>query len=334
MVKPSRLAFATYAVGAAQGQKAVVLVKSIRRFGGVHRGARVFVAADASASAAVKRSGDELVDLLPLDVPVAARGVPLAVKAYAAAQSERAAAASVDTMLWLDPETVLLGQPDGLELRAREAVALQPVFLPNTVGQLVSEPIDAYWSRIYGLAGVGSQPVPEVSTVVDGARIRFYINCGAIAYRPSRGLCAEWARVLTALLESPGDRSVVLADDRHALFLHQAVLSAVIAARTRPSERRWIPVSHGYPFGQHDRLPAARRATRLEDVVCLIYDDAWDAGPEWMEKIQVGEPLRGWLRAAWEQSLAVPDRISRDERLCGAHLGVADARKHDRDAIL
>ena len=37
------------------------------------------------------------------------------------------------------------------------------------------------------------------------------------------------------------------ADQAPSLFLHQAVLSAVICARTRTAEPRWIPISHAYP---------------------------------------------------------------------------------------
>ena len=94
------------------------------------------------------------------------------------------------------------------------------------------------------------------------------------------------------------------------MFLHQAVLSAVLCARTRPSERRWIPVSHGYPLNLADRLPAAKRLPRLNDVVCLIYDTAWDQDPDWLSRVQVDEPLRGWLRESYRSLFRHVDFVS------------------------
>ena len=322
---PTRLVFASYAVGVSQAQKAVVLLRSIRSFGGAYRGSPVYVAADASASAVLGREHDAALKVLPLDVPANARRVPLAAKAYAAAQIERGVVQSADTMLWIDPETVVLGRPEGLVLAAREAVALQPVFLSNRVGLPAGQAPDPYWARIYREAGIAATAVPTVETGVDGVRIRFYINCGVIALRPSRGLAVEWARVLSALLDDTAYRAVALADPLRALFLHQAALSGVLAARTRPSERRWFPIRTAYPIGLHDRVPAARRAARLEEVVCLIYDQAWDQDPRWLSKVPVDGQLRAWLRAESLNTLQVTSRIYREEGQCNTYLvGVGD----------
>jgi hypothetical protein len=307
---PARLVFASYALGAAQGQKAVVLRRSIRAFGGACRQAPLLVVADEAAADLLEREGDQALRVLPVQLPTAARTVPLAAKAFAAAQIEREVARTADTMLWIDPESVVLSAPDGLILRRREAVALQPVFLTNRVGQSVDQPVDPYWASIYRLTGLAGPSVPHVETVVDGGRIRFYINCGVIALRPSRGMCTEWARALLALLEDAESRRVVLTDAPHALFLHQAVLSAVIAARTRPAERRWIPIAYGYPLGLHDRVPSGRRVARLNDVTCLIYDQVWDQDPDWLSRVAVDGALRTWLR---DQSRAAsrPPRAAR-----------------------
>jgi len=307
----ARLVFVTYAVGLPQARKVEVLIDSIRTFAGAYAAAPVYVAADPAASSALSTSRQTAVHLVGLAVPEIARDVPLAVKAYAAAQVEGMLPPHVDTMLWMDPETVVLSPPLGLVLEAKQAVAMQPVFLLNRVGLPPDRPVDGYWSRVYREAGVNVSTLPTLQASADQGPVRFYINCGVIAYRPAKRLCAEWARALTAVLSDTTYRREHVADPLHAVFLHQAVLSAVIAARTLPGERRWIPINHGYPLGQHERLPAERRVKRLNDVACLIYDQVWDAGPGWMSAIPADEPLRTWLRSAHSRAIMPqPSRVA------------------------
>jgi hypothetical protein len=294
-----RVAFATYAEGAGQARKAMVLISSIRAFAGAWRQARVFVVADAEATVELDRAKGPGETCLSLDVPPVAQSIPFAAKAYAAAQVERVVERDVDTLIWLDPESVILAPPEGFVLAPRESVALQPVFLLNNVGVPVGAEFPRYWTRVFDEVGVKPQAVPEVRAGVDDARIRFYINCGAIAYRPSRGIGRAWARALTALLGDRAFRGLVTADAPHAIFLHQVVLSAVLCARTRPTERRWIPIAHGYPMNLAERVPASKRVGRLNDVVCLLYDTVWDRDPDWLSRIPVDEPLREWLAAAY-----------------------------------
>lgn len=299
----ARLVFVTYALGLPQARKVEVLVDSIRTFAGPYAAAPVYVASDAAASAALSRSAQTAVHVVPVAMPEIAADVPLAVKAYAAAQVEAMLPSNVDTMLWMDPETVVLSPPLGLALEAPHAVALQPVFLLNRVGLPPEQRVDGYWSRIYREAGVETSTLPTLQASADRRAVRFYINCGVIAYRPAKRLCAEWARALTAVLSDTTYRREHVSDSLHALFLHQAVLSAVIAARTSPGERRWIPIDHGYPLGQHERLPAERRVKRLNQVACLIYDQVWDTNPQWMSVIPADEPLRAWLKSAYSRTV-------------------------------
>jgi hypothetical protein len=294
-----RVAFATYAEGADQARKARVLISSIREFAGAWRQARVIIAADAEATVELARAKGPGETCLSLDVPPAAKAIPFAAKAYATAQLERGLERDVDTLIWLDPESVLLGPPEGFVLAQSESVALQPVFLLNNVGVPAGAEFPRYWTRVFEEVGVEPQAVPEVRAGVDDARIRFYINCGAIAYRPSRGIGRAWARAMTALLGDGAFRALATADAPHAIFLHQVVLSAVLCARTRTTERRWIPMTHGYPMNLAERVPASKRVGRLNDVVCLLYDTVWDRDPDWLSRIPVDEPLRGWLARAY-----------------------------------
>jgi hypothetical protein len=87
------------------------------------------------------------------------------------------------------------------------------------------------------------------------------------------------------------------------LFLHQAVLSAVITSTVKPERIKPLPLSSGYPFSQHGRLPQAKRASRLEDLAVVIFDQTWQKDKGWLQRVPAGEPLRQWLEQTYQEYL-------------------------------
>jgi len=290
--------FATWAGDAVAARKVEVLVDSLRRFGGRFKDAPVIVVADGAAAAALAASPPPGVRILPLAAPAVAAGFPYAEKAYAAAQVEALVESTAATLVWMDAGTLVLGEPGALDLSAGGSVALRPVSLVNRVGVAPDAPVDAFWAAIYHEAGVEAEAVPAVTPVVELTPVRFYVNCEVIAFRPRAGICREWARALTARIGDAAFLASACGDPLHRIFLHQAVLSAVILARTTPEERRWLPSDHGYSLLLHERLPAERRARRLDDLACAIYDTLWERRPDWLATIGAGEELSAWARNA------------------------------------
>ncbi len=287
--------FATAAVTPYQERAAALLVESIRTYGGEFSQAPIYIAVDNPDTRPCTRSRERGARIIPLEAREAARAYPFAAKVYAAAQVERIVARVARTLVWLDPETLVLAPPTELDLDGPEAVAPRPVFLLNTVGLPADQPVDQFWSAIYDAAGADPATVPTVESLVEGIAIRFYINCGIIAYRPGRGICRAWAGAFGALVSDEAFQRSACADARHRIFLHQAVLSAVVAARTRPHERRWLPPTYVYPLHLHDRLPIERRAHRLNDLACTIVESLWEEAPGVGRVMPVDEPLRSWL---------------------------------------
>lgn len=320
---PDRAAFvfATYVEDAYSERKAALLVDSIRRFGGSLADAPIYVAVKDMDRVSLPNLGTRDAVIVPLEADPVAGEYLLGAKVFAAAQVERLVAKHARTMLWVDPWDLFLGPPTGYELDRGTAVALRPVQVLN-VGQPVGQPVDAYWSRIYRDAGLDPARIPAVEPLVDPQPIRFYVNCGIIAFRPSLGLCQEWARRFVALVKDEAYQQSACSDFRHRLFLHQAVLSGLILQRTTPGQRRWLPVELGYPLEFHlkGKIPAEKRIEDLGRVVAFFVEQYWELHPDWMTAFRIDEPLKAWLTGAQQRLHRVVDRVYREEGQCNSYL--------------
>lgn len=314
------MAFMTAVQSPADERKAMVLVDSIRAFGGPHADAPIYVVQLNRESNPCRRLAMRGVTLVSLELDPAVASYPYAYKAFAAAEVERLVAGKVDTLVWMDPGMLLLGAPTALRVDRQHAVALRPVFLVNTIAQAPGSEPDPYWSRIYDLAGADWRTAPAVEEYATGQKMRGYYTCIVIAFRPEREICREWARVMDALLRDPAYQKRACSDGLHRIFLHQAALCGVITAKAKPSELQHLPDAVGYPYNLHQRLPESKRLARMNDATAVILESVWDQDPAWMEAIRVDEPLRAWLVAAYRQTLKVTDRIWREEYSANAYL--------------
>jgi hypothetical protein len=285
---------ATCATDPTQVRNIDLLLASLHRFGGSLADVPVVVGVDESVreqASLLERPG---VRLVPLELPVEARGYPYAYKAYAAAQAEALVADSADTLIWLDAEILVLAPPTPLVLDGGHAVAMRPVYLRNAIGLAPDQPVDPYWAAILADNRLEPGRLPVVETEVDRQKVRGYLNCGAIAVRPALGLFREWARQVSARLADADYQRTACADGLHRVFLHQAVLSAIVVARTSPEQWRWLPRECGYPLHLHSQLPADQRATRLADLSVVLHENVIDQ-PGAFDGIKVSEELRAFL---------------------------------------
>jgi hypothetical protein len=299
VVSTERFALVTYVLNPEQENKAEALVKSLRRFGGAYAGAPVYVVLGNPQSLPCARLRQAGVDLVATDADELGRGYPLAIKAFAAAQIERLVADRVETLAWFDPETLVLGPLQALDLGGGYDAALRPVFKVNNVGQPPGTPPDAFWKPIYDATGLNPATVPAVRTIVEGQPVKAYFNCEIFSVRPRAGIFRKWAACLKPFLKDREYQRTACPDSLHRLFLHQSVLSAVIVSNTDASRRRALPDSCGYPLNLHQNLPPERKVAAWNDLSAVILENLWDDRPDWIEIIEVREPLASWLRQAF-----------------------------------
>jgi len=275
-----------------------LMLARLRAFGGSVGQSAVWLFDTGQDAEAVPTPDDAGLQTLPLIVPEAIEGYPFAAKVYACARAEErargAGAVSPVSLVWIDPCCLIVRPPDLLELGPRFDAALRPVHIKN-VGLRVREPVDAYWRSVYETVGVRDLKT-TVESFVDRERLRSYFNTHAFAVNGGKGLMREWYEAFLRLAVDEDFQAGPCGDGLHKVFLHQAVLSALLASALEPGRLRILPPEYNYPYHLHGSVPIERRARALNDLVCVAYEDEPPRpGSAAAVGMEIREPLLSWL---------------------------------------
>lgn len=283
------LRFVTVASTTAQTRQARLLIESLRAFGGQWGQAPVWIfLKEVGLQPDFSGLGD--VSAFPLLLPPPFRGYPLADKVFACARAEEMAGADAGSLVWLNLDCLIVNPPALFDLGQGCDAAFRPVHIRN-VGSPYGEPPDAYWQAIYRQVGV-EDAAYSVESFVDGQVIRPYYNTHCFSIRPQRELLRAWREHFEQLVTDRAFQAGPCRDELHQVFLHQAVLSALVMKSLGAERIRDLPPEYSYPLHLQDRLPVSRRPGRLNDLVCLVYEDT---SP--LDGLAVDEPLKTWLTA-------------------------------------
>ncbi|GEM_PF-3627515 len=300
----TRIAIVTFVSSPDQERLVKAMIRSIRERGGGDRESLIFVVTADAENLPCKSLTQDGVVVLPLEMERAFLDYPLALKAYAAAQVENKVKESAGTLVWLDPGVLVLKPLEALALGDGFDAAVRPVTLANTIAMAPQAAPNDYWQPIYKETRLDYAGLPVLKTITDGQEIQPYYNCEVFSFNPRLGIAGEWARLLTRLLKDEKYQKSACTTFLRKLFLHQAVLSAVITSRIKPERIKALPLTSGYPFSQHERLPEGKKAACLEGISVAIFDRSWQQDPDWLNRVPAGAPLRSWLAAVYGDYLA------------------------------
>ncbi len=230
--------------------------------------------------------------VFPLELPPPARNYIFAGKVFACARAEEMAGAEVRSIVWLSHDCLVIQPPLLFNLGRTFDAAVRPVHIRN-VGIPADAPLDLYWERVYKTLGVEDIEV-TVESFVDRERIRAYYNSHAFAVNPAKGLLRRWSDSFATLVDDETFQSGPCADRLHKIFLHQAVLSAVMVVSLDPARVRNLPPEYNYPYNLHQSVAPERRASVLNDLVCIAYEDR-SLNPSAVTDLRIDEPLKSWL---------------------------------------
>lgn len=271
------------------------LIDSIRSFGGALSACPILLFESTPGAGDPWRGGEAGIKVLPLIVPEALEHYPLSAKVCACARAEdRAREAGLQSLIWIDPDCLVVNPPVLFDLGQGFDTAVRPVHIRN-VGLPAGAALDGYWQEVYRAVGVHDTSA-VVETFVDAERIRAYFNTHAFAVDMGKRLLREWYEVFSALVGDEDFQSGPCRDERHQVFLHQAVLSALLAAGLDWDRIRILPPEYNYPYNLHESVPAACRARALNDLVTVVYEGR-SIDPAAVGDLEIREPLRSWLSA-------------------------------------
>ncbi|MCB9419842.1 MAG: hypothetical protein H6667_08555 [Ardenticatenaceae bacterium] len=288
-----RTIFLTLVRTSAEKDYGRILIDSIRDFGGELSQCPIWLFEADPQNASCTSLVDEQVKIFPLGVPDSVKGYFFASKVWACAQAE-AMASDVQSLIWIDPVCLVIQPPLLFELDGAVDTAVRPVHIKN-VGQLPEESPDSFWQKVYNVVGLADLRM-TVETFVGKQQIRAYFNTHAFAVNPAKGLLHEWFTLFEQLVRDKDYQKAACPDQLHQIFLHQAIWSALLAARLPLERVRILPPDYNYPYNLHQSVPPERRAAALNDLVCAAYEER-SLDPQLMDDIAVQEPLRSWLAA-------------------------------------
>jgi hypothetical protein len=271
-----------------------VAIESLRAFGGPLRDCPVWAFVLDPDRVAYALPDLEGVHCLPLVVKGENGRYPLAQKVYGCAQAEAIAGPEVRSLVWLSLDCLVINPPVLFDLGAAPGApaadaAFRPVHHQN-VGSPADQAPDGFWQGIYARLEVDEMPY-TVESFADGKTLRPYFNTHCFAFDPATGLARAWWEGFKTMVRDEAFQAGPCRDEPHQIFLHQAVLSTLVA-KLLPWERvRLLPPEYNYPLNLLHEIPPERRATTLNNLVNAVYEDAFPWG-----EIEIQEPLRSWLR--------------------------------------
>lgn len=172
-----------------------------------------------------------------------------------------------DTLVILDSDMVMLGEPAEFALPDGADVALtpEPFKLAGTNdNDENAEMWDAYEAHV-GLDG----PRRYVLTQVEGEKIRAYYNSGCVIVRRKTGLMRVWHDIMESLATSGH-----VPPDSRAVFTEQIALTLAMAKLG--IEPHMLSTSYNYQVAWHDRLRDGIRVSTLDEVVIAHYHRAFE----------------------------------------------------------
>ena len=276
---------------------ALLLAESIRAFAGFLSHAPVWFYVPQNGKRLSTIATNKLsalnVTLIPFDVDEEVLRFPFTGHSIAAALAESMASNQANFIAWLNSNTIVLQEPRNFLLQDNKTLGFKPVH-HTLLGSRYDEPLDSFWTLIYRYCNVPKDHVVPMMTHVEGVKIRPYINSGLLVTRPEKGLLRAWRDAFLRAHQEPAFREFYQQDERYAIFIQQAILSAVILSMLTTEEMQELPQTYNYPLHLHAEDITGTRPSGLEDLVTVRHEGFYK-DPDWCKKMPAGEPIKQWI---------------------------------------
>ncbi|HPR16708.1 MAG TPA: hypothetical protein PLD62_00515 [Candidatus Cloacimonadota bacterium] len=288
----SKSCFFTLLTNAGDINRIRLLVNSLRTFGGKFA-ETVFLIFTFGKPLAIF---DDLPEIrqIPISLPDCYRKIPFSAKIFTCAQAERIAIKeNIDSLIWIGSSAFFVQPPQQFDLEQSYSAAFRPVHHRN-IGMPVETDLDDFWQGIYHFIGL-KDDAHYVETFVESEKIRPYFNSHLFAIAPPVGILQRWEEAFCCFIEEGFCREEFCSDPLHRIFLHQALLSALLLKHLPWESLRILSPEYSYPLHLHHQVPPEKQPLALNELVCPVYEDTFHF-PETLNGLKVDEPLAGWLK--------------------------------------
>ena len=291
-----QITFATLATPASAA-KTILFVESLRAFGGAFTSSPVIVLTPAHTGALPEDAVSKLDALgaqrITFEMREAVQGFPLAAVPYAAAAAEAQVKGNSELLVWMLLDALILNPPAPFDLPAGIDFAYRPVH-HTLVGSIYDQPPDAFWSAVYRHCEADEASLFPMQTCVRDNILRPYFNAGLAVVRPVLELLTTWAETFDRLVHHPDFETLYQENKLYAVFMHQAILSAVVPKLLARERMMELPETINYPLHLHTEHPPENRPARLNDLITCRYEE-FEILQGVLDAIPVDEPLKSWL---------------------------------------
>jgi hypothetical protein len=293
----NRLIFSTLLEDKGDENRTLLLAESIRAFAGDLSSASIWIFLSKSVEQLSNQSRAQFdaleVDLHPFQVDSQVASFPFAKKVVASAAAETLAAGATALLVWMDPGSMVINEPQGLLLEAEEKLGCRPVD-HLLIGPAFDKPLDPFWQSIFADCGVRQEALFPMTTSTDQIEMFPYINAGMLVVRPENKLLRLWRDTFLGIYFQPRYQDFYRSNRLYRIFIHQAVLAGCILSTCRQADILELPYLVNYPLHMHNQYPSSLRPEYINDLVTCRYESFF-SDPDWQQAIQVAEPLKSWL---------------------------------------
>lgn len=273
--------------------QAVLLVKSLRRFGGYLRDSPFWIFHFQPTFTPKIISELPCSRLIQFDSDQKTSGYEFGEKIAACALAEKMAKGEFKSLVFLSLDCLIVNEPILYDLSGFMQAAFRTPHIKN-VGSPANEAMDDYWKGICDLIKPPESPF-TVETYVDLKRIRPYFNTHNFSIDPSVGVFGKWLECFCELVADNAFQRTACKDETHRIFLHQAILSTLLMKMMDIRRFRFLPPEYNYPMNFHKEMPEDRKPRFLNELVSPVFEEKLAKIEDIARNIQIREPLLSWL---------------------------------------
>ncbi len=242
----------------------------------------------------IKRLNENDVEVVRFEVDPDDLKFPFISEAKAAATAEELALQNDELLIWLTSNTIVLQEPSAFLISPQYYLGYRPVH-HRLLGSKWGEPLDGFWSWVYEYCKVPEDRIFQMTGHIDGEQMRPYFNAGSFVVRPEAGILNAWKEAFVEGYRDETLWNLYRQDERYAVFIHQAIFSAVILSKLKRDEIFELPGSYNYPSHLHDDDVTSNKPKTLDECVTIRHEGFY-RDTNWYDNMQIRQEIRDWLK--------------------------------------